>query len=98
MFRVPTVADIANTNNYHRFHLVVHISTVKAYRQNFKYQELRPHVQKLFDTIKKNERKNSKIHWSHNCKREPQMHCILLNEKIIIIIQVLFHTIMFFFY
>ena len=56
MFRAPTEAEMANTNNYHRFHLVVHISTIKAYRQNFKiskYQELRLQVQKLFDTIKK---------------------------------------------
>ena len=53
MFRAPTEAEMANTNTYHRSHLVVHISTIKAYPQNFKYQELRPQVQKLFDDIKK---------------------------------------------
>ena len=94
MFRAPTITDIANMNNFYHFHLVVHISTVKAYRQNMKYQELAPHIQVLFDTIKKPEITNSKMHWSRNCKREPEMYCIILNEKIVIIIQVLFHTIM----
>ena len=67
------ITDIAKMNNFYHFHLVVHISTVKVYRQNMKYQELAPHVQVLFDTIKKLKEQIAKctglviVNESHKC-------------------------------
>ena len=87
MFRAPTEAEMANTNNYHRFHLVVHISTIKAFRQNFKiskYQELRLQAQTLFDTIKNMKEKIAEfnglviVNENHKCI---EFYWILLNEK-----------------
>ena len=73
MFRGPTATDIANINKICRGHLFVHISTVKLYHENMKYQELAADIQVLFDTIKNLKEKLAKctglviVNETHKC-------------------------------